>query len=161
MNGLLSFTNYWLGSWKFQSTTTRKENFLMPFNNIALDHGPTTDPWLYWYVSLCTMKHYLIPQCIGAGNGGGGGGGGKTHFCPPKTPPPPSLQKRRSSKGVNMVCIFNPKAHNNNKNLNWITYKIPFKEKESSQELNFINFAHVTHTVFINGGLYNSDTRIS
>ena len=39
--------------------------------------------------------------------------------------------EHESSKGVKMVCILNPKEHNNNKNLKYITYKIPFKEKES------------------------------
>ena len=60
----------------------------------------------------------------------GGGAGGQLPPPPPQPkkcggeakrifdPSPPSPPKKKSSKGVNMVCIFNPKEHNNNKNLN-------------------------------------------
>ena len=49
-----------------------------------------------------------------------GGGGGQNEFLlpPQKKKKRPPLKKKKSSKGVKMVCIFNPKEHNNNKNLN-------------------------------------------
>ena len=60
-----------------------------------------------------------------------------------------------------MVCIFNRKERNNNKYLNSITYKIPFKEKGKFIGIKFHKHCACHLYGILNGGLYNSDTRIS